>query len=247
MQPNALRDLVVHTGGVHGAREDAGLGREQTLRDDLGVTGVAGAAATAAVDHAQVARVHELQVVERAVGDPVDRVVRELVDAGQRQAVEVRRAVRRQVLRVPDLRRRRHVTRDLVRAHRVSAVAGRAQEVVRALERVRVLDSRARVVVRQRGVVARHARLPLRTHRDTRGRAASAAAREQRTQPKRDQRRPPNALLARSLTPTCPDFHDIPPCCGHLLPWSCPVWARRTRGSHSMSDFDRSSCFVRMG
>ena len=157
VQPDVLGDLVVHAGREHRAAEHSGLGRQQAAVHALRVTAVTRSAALSGADHAQVARVHELQVLERGVGLPVDRVVRELVHPGQRQLVEVRGRVL--VLEVPvaDLGRRRHVARSHVEPVRVAAVTDLALEVVRARERMRVLDARTVVVVLQRAVVTLHA------------------------------------------------------------------------------------------
>jgi hypothetical protein len=116
------------------------------------------AAAAAQRRDAQVGRIQELQVLERRVGAAIDRVVGELVDAGQRQLVEPRVRIGRLERAVADLRRRRHVAGVLVDARRIAAVAGRAREPVGARERMRVLEARTGVVVVLRTVVAEHAR-----------------------------------------------------------------------------------------
>ena len=76
--------------------------------------------------HAEVARIDELKIIERRVRHPIDFVVRELVDPGQGQPVEVRVVIANLVLFVTDFRWRRHVTFIGPLAVRVSAVTLRA-------------------------------------------------------------------------------------------------------------------------
>ena len=131
---------------------------------------------TALGDDAQVARVHELEVVEGGVGRAVDFVVIELVHARERQLVEIGRRVRSLKFTVADFGGWRDVGELDRLGLGVAAVARGAQQVVRVAERVGVLEARPGVVVFGGPVVAGHAglgRLPANgagvTSRATRG------------------------------------------------------------------------------
>ncbi len=116
-------------------------------------------AALAVRHHAEIAGVDELQVLHRRVRHAVDRVVGELVDAGEGQPVEVGLLVEDAVGVVADLRGRRDVGAELAGAVAVTAVTGRALHVLGAREGVRVAHAGAGVVVAVRAVVAVHAAL----------------------------------------------------------------------------------------
>jgi hypothetical protein len=170
----AAVELGVGADRVHRVRVEPGFVADEAHRERHGVLGVAAAARAAAlrVGQPDVARVHELDVVERGVRHPVDGVVGELVEPRAVQEVEVRRGVVGEEEPVADLRRGRHVRARLPEAGAVAAVAVGALQVVGGAEAVRVADAGARVVVRVGPVVALHTRLDAR--RGRRGAGAGA-------------------------------------------------------------------------
>jgi hypothetical protein len=89
VQALVLGDLVLDSEGIRGGRQEAVLREERAPRDALRVRLVALSATSAELRDPHIARVHELKPIEGGVRHAVHDVVGELVDAGQRQPVEV--------------------------------------------------------------------------------------------------------------------------------------------------------------